>query len=173
MSDEDLVRSLPGDFRNESADATARRLHYVIGGEGAPLVLLPGWPRTWWEYHKVLPSLAARYRVIAVDIRGMGGSAKPEGGYDKKNMARDIRELARHLGYDAIDIAGSDIGAMVAYSFAANHPDAAGKIALLDVAHPNESFTRFTLVPEPGTQVDPGDPRATPLLWWFAFNQVK
>jgi pimeloyl-ACP methyl ester carboxylesterase len=173
MSDEDLVRSLPGDFRNEYAEVNGTRLHYVIGGEGTPLVLLPGWPRTWWEFHKVMPSLAERHRVIAVDIRGMGGSAKSESGYDKKNMALDIRELAHHLGYDKIDIAGSDIGAMVAYSFAANHPDSVGKVALLDVAHPSEQFERFTLVPGPGQQINPWDADGAKFLWWFAFNQVK
>jgi pimeloyl-ACP methyl ester carboxylesterase len=62
-------------------------LHYVAGGKGPALVLLPGWPETWWEFHKIMPALATQYRVIAVDLRGMGGSAKPQGGYDKKNMA--------------------------------------------------------------------------------------
>jgi pimeloyl-ACP methyl ester carboxylesterase len=63
------------------------RLHYVSGGEGEPLVLLPGWPRTWWQYHKVMPEPARHYRVIAVDLRGMGDSDKPDSGYDKKAMA--------------------------------------------------------------------------------------
>jgi alpha/beta hydrolase fold len=68
------------------------------------LVLLPGWPQTWWVFRKIMPALAGRYRVVAVDIRGMGGSAKPDGSYDKKTMAQDVRELARHLGYEQIDI---------------------------------------------------------------------
>jgi pimeloyl-ACP methyl ester carboxylesterase len=68
------------------------------------LVLLPGWPQTWWVFRKIMPALAGRYRVVAADIRGMGGSAKPDGGYDKKTMAQDVRELARHLGYEQIDI---------------------------------------------------------------------
>ena len=71
-----------------------------------------------------MPTLASRYRVIAVDLRGMGGSAKPQSGYDKKNMAQDIYELVRQLGYDKVNVAGHDIGSMVAFSFAANHPDA-------------------------------------------------
>ena len=65
------------------------------GRQGAPLVLLPGWPRTWWEFHKIMPALARTRRVIAVDLRGMGDSAKPAGGYDKKTMAADISRADR------------------------------------------------------------------------------
>src|SRR5215472_17622717 len=103
-----------------------------------------------------MPTLAERYRVVAVDIRGMGGSAKPDGGYDKKTMAHDVRELARHLGYEEIDIAGHDIGGAVACSFAANHADAVGKIALLDATHPQEGLERLSLLPRAGQRVNPG-----------------
>jgi pimeloyl-ACP methyl ester carboxylesterase len=168
LSDAALVRSLPGDFRNGYARVNGTRLHYVIGGRGAPLVLLPGWPQTWWEFHKVMPALAARHRVIAIDLRGMGGSDKPAGGYDKKTMAKDIYELVRHLGYRKVDLAGHDIGSMVAFSFAANHPDATRRVAMLDVPHPDPSWLNFRLLPEAGWE------RPPPLyLWWFAFNQVR
>lgn len=80
-SDVALVKCLPG-FENGYAEVNGTRLHYVIGGKGTPLILLPGWPQTWWEFHLIMPTLAARYRVIAVDLRGMGGSAKPAAGYD-------------------------------------------------------------------------------------------
>jgi pimeloyl-ACP methyl ester carboxylesterase len=168
LSDAALVRSLPGGFQNGYARVNGIRLHYVVGGRGAPLVLLPGWPQTWWEFHKVMPALAARHRVIAVDLRGMGGSDKPATGYDKKTMARDIYELVRRLGYDKVNLAGHDIGAMVAYSFAANYPNATRKISLLDVPHPDQSFYRFRLLPPPGWQTPPPYH-----LWWFAFNQVR
>jgi pimeloyl-ACP methyl ester carboxylesterase len=160
-SDAALARSL-GDFRSAYADVNGTRLHYVEGGKGSPLLLLPGWPQTWWQFRKIMPALARNHRVIAVDLRGMGGSAKPAAGYDKKTMARDIYELVRKLGYDKVDIAGHDIGAMVAYSFAANHAQAARKVALLDVSHPDESLYNLTLLPRPGQF----------FLWWFAFNQV-
>src|SRR5690349_14796827 len=96
------------------------RLHYVTAGSGDPVVLLPGWPRTWREFRKIIPALAATHRVIAVDLRGMGESAKPADGYDKKTMAVDIAALIRKLGHDQADVVGSDIGAMVAFSLAAN-----------------------------------------------------
>lgn len=168
LSDEALVRSLPGGFQNGYASVNGTRLHYVAGGRGAPLVLLPGWPETWWQYHKIMPSLAAHHRVIAVDLRGMGGSDKPATGYDKKTMAKDIYELVRHLGYTKVDIAGHDIGSMVAFSFAANHPDATRKVVMLDVPHPDQSFYRFRLLPPSGWQSPPPY-----FLWWFAFNQVR
>jgi pimeloyl-ACP methyl ester carboxylesterase len=149
-------------FEDGFADVNGTRLHYVTGGHGDPLVLLPGWPRTWWQFHKIMPKLAERYRVIAVDLRGMGDSDKPADGYDKKTMARDIYELIRSLGHNDAYIAGEDIGSMVAYSFAANHPEATRKVALWEVGHPGESFNQMTLLPQPGG--------ASP--WWFAFNQI-
>ena len=163
LSDETLARSLGGDFTSRHAEVAGTRLHYVIGGTGSPLVLLPGWPETWWQFHKIMPALAENYRVIAVDLRGMGGSGKPVNGYDKKTMAGDIHELVRQLGYDQVDIAGHDIGAMVAQSLGNNYPAMARKIALLDVAHPDESLYQLTLIPQPGQPF---------FLWWFAFNQV-
>src|SRR4029077_19871137 len=123
-SDAALVASLPGDFRNGYAEVNGTRIHYVEGSKGPPVLLLPGWPQTWWEFHKIMPELAKRHRVIAVDLRGMGGSAKPGLGYDKKNLGKDIPELTQALGCKQVNIAGHDIGAMVAYSFAANYPDA-------------------------------------------------
>lgn len=151
-------------FRGEYATVNGVRLHYVTGGDGDPIVLLPGWPRTWWEFHKIMPALATNRRVIAVDIRGMGKSAKPEGGYDKKTMAADIAALLRTLGHDQADVVGSDIGAMVAFSLAANYPSLVRTVTLLDVAHPEESMYQLPLLPQPGQRFH---------LWWFAFNQVR
>lgn len=68
ITDAALVKKLPG-FRNREALVNGVHLHYVIGGEGAPIVLLPGWPQTWWSWHKVMPQLAKHHTVIAVDIR--------------------------------------------------------------------------------------------------------
>src|SRR3984893_1864274 len=123
-----LARSLPGGFRSGYAKVNGIRLHYVAGGQGEPLFLLPGLPETWWEYHEIMPSLAARYRVIVVELRGMGGSDKPQSGFDKKTMAGDIFQLGRAVGYDTVNIAGHDIGSMVAFRFAVNQPAANRKL---------------------------------------------
>ncbi|MFE4758193.1 alpha/beta fold hydrolase [Streptomyces mirabilis] len=161
-SDIELARSLDGGFESRHAVVNGIDLHYVIGGQGDPLFLLGGWPQTWWQFHKIMPALAERHQVIAVDLRGMGSSGKPESGYDKKTMAGDILALARHLGHEQVDIAGHDIGAIVAYSFAADHPEAARRIALLDVLHPEEGWYKLSVLARPGQFVP----------WWFAFNQV-
>ncbi|MEU6313148.1 alpha/beta hydrolase [Streptomyces sp. NPDC047014] len=173
LDDASLAASLDGGFSSHHAEVNGTRLHYVDNADNAdngaggdptapPLVLLGGWPQTWWQFHKVMPALARRYRVIAVDLRGMGGSAKPEGGYDKRTMAADIRALLTHLGVERAHLVGHDIGAMVAYAFAADHPEATGRVVLLDVAHPDEDWARMPLLPRPGAHH----------LWWFAFNQV-
>ncbi|GAA3756811.1 alpha/beta hydrolase [Streptomyces tremellae] len=148
-------------FEEGLADVNGTRLHYVTGGSGTPLLLLPGWPRTWWQFHKVLPRLARRYRVIAVDLRGMGDSAKPVGGYDKQTMARDVHELLTALGHRAALVAGDDIGAMVAHAFAAHHPEAARKVVLCEGVHPGPYVDAMPLVPRPGG----------PSSWWFALHQ--
>lgn len=164
-SDAELARSLGGEFHSAYATVNGIRLHYVAGGSGRPLILLPGWPQTWWEYRKVMPALAAAgRRVIVVDLPGMGGSDKPATGYDKKTMAKVIHELAHALGYAQVDIAGHDIGSQVAFSFAVNHPQATRKVALLDVVHPDESMYEVRMLPTPDTPFFP---------WWFAFHQVE
>jgi pimeloyl-ACP methyl ester carboxylesterase len=148
------------------------RLHYVEGGKGEAVVLLPGWPQTWWSYRKVMPALAAKYRVLAVDVRGMGGSDKPLAGYDKKTMAADIHGLLGQLGLHRAHIVGHDIGAQVAFSFAANHRAATQTLTLLDVPHPDEELLKWPLLPKHNTFGDKIDENNA-YAWWFAFHQVK
>ncbi|MYN05730.1 alpha/beta fold hydrolase [Pseudoduganella aquatica] len=171
LSDTALVKSLPG-FSNGYAEVNGTRLHYVEGGKGETLVLLPGWPQTWWAFHKIMPELSKHYRVIALDLRGMGGSAKPEGGYDKKNMAKDVLELLKQKGIEKAHIAGHDIGAQVAWSYAANFPQATGKLVMMDVPHPDQGLYSWPILPGVGTFNEKIDERA-PFAWWFAFHQVK
>ena len=68
------------------------RMHYVIAGSGPALVLLHGWPQSWYEWRNVIPALAERFTVVAPDLRGLGDSAKPIGGYDKRTLATDVRD---------------------------------------------------------------------------------
>lgn len=161
-STESLIKKMPG-FSSHIQKVNDIHLHYVMGGSGEPLVLLPGWPQTWWSYHHIMPALAEKYTVIVVDLRGMGDSDKPEEGYSKKNMASDIKELIATLGYEKVYMAGHDIGANVAYSFAANHPESISKLILLDTPPPDENMYQLPMLPV-GTPVYP---------WWVAFNQVR
>lgn len=171
LTDEALVKQLPG-FKNAFATVNGVKLHYVVGGQGEPLILLPGWPETWWSYHKMMPELAKKYKVIAVDLRGMGTSDKPSSGYDKKTMAKDIYELVHQLGYQKANIAGHDIGSHVAFSYAANHPDGTANLIMLDVPHPDQGLMSIPILPAKGTFGDKLD-EMHPYLWWFAFHQVK
>ncbi|SHL93844.1 alpha/beta fold hydrolase [Chitinophaga sp. CF418] len=170
ISDEALVKQLPG-FRNGYATVNGIRIHYVIGGAGKPLLLLSGWPQTWWSFHKMMPALQQHYTVIAVDYRGMGASGRPADGYDKKTVAGDIAALLQSLGYQQAFVAGHDIGAQVAFSLAANHSGLVEKLIMIDVPHPDETFAAIPMLPAAGTPTDKLDP-ARPYVWWFAFNQL-
>jgi len=111
-------------------------LHYVICGKGDPVVLLHGWPQTWYQWRKVIPSLAQRYTVIAPDMRGLGDSAKPATGYDKRTIAQDIYGLVHQLGFERIFLVGHDWGGPVAYAYASAHPNDVRKLVILDVPIP-------------------------------------
>jgi pimeloyl-ACP methyl ester carboxylesterase len=160
--DEHLASLLPG-FTNHYQDVNGTRLHYVAGGEGLPLILLAGWPQTWWSFHKIMPMLAKHHTVIVVDFRGMGSSSKPIEGYTKKNMAGDIASLVKKMGLDKVSIAGHDIGASIAISFAGHFPEHTNKLIVLDTPHPEEDLYKLPMLPI-GMPVHP---------WWVAFNQVK
>ncbi len=170
-SDEALIKSWPG-FENKYTVVNGVQLHYVQGGSGFPLLCLPGWPQTWYSFHNIAPELAKQYTVIVVDIRGMGTSGKPEEGYDKKTMARDIHELVKYLGFEKVNLLGHDIGGMVAMSFAFNYPEAVAQLVVMDGAHPSEGMLQMPLIPAKGTFTDKMDVNM-PYVWWMAFNQVK
>ena len=170
-SNQELIKSLPG-FTNVTANINGFHLHYVTGGSGSPIILLPGWPETWWAYHKIMPELSKTHRVIAVDLRGMGASDKPIAGYDKKTMAEDISELITQLRYSDAYVVGHDIGAMVAFSLAENHPAQVRKLMMLDTSHPSPAYSSLPLLPFGDTFGDRADD-AHPYFWWFAFHQVK
>jgi len=169
-TDEELIKHFPG-FTNHYALVNGVRLHYVAGGSGPALVCLPGWPQTWYSYHSIATELAQHYRVIILDIRGMGSSDKPVAGYDKKTMARDVYELVQQLGLAKVSIMGHDIGGMVAISFAANYPEVTEKLIVLDGSHPSQGLMHLSMLPAPGS-FTPKMNGQHPYLWWMAFNQV-
>lgn len=149
-------------FTDQYATVNNVRLHYVIGGKGNPVVLLHGWPETWFEWHMIMPSLALHYRVIVPDLRGAGDSAKPACCYDKKTMAEDIHQLVHHLGYSRIYLVGHDIGGMVSYAYAAAYPQEIRRLVILDVPIPSESFYQLPTLTNP-----PPSP-----AWHFGFHAV-
>ncbi len=129
------------------------QIHYVIGGQGDPVVLLHGWPETWYAWRHIMPALAENYTVIAPDLRGLGDSSKPPTGYDGRTVAEDIHQLVTQLGFDTIYLVGHDIGVWVAYPYAAEHPTEVEKLVIMEVPPPG--FFPPELIP-----------------WWFHFHQT-
>lgn len=99
-------------------------LHYVTAGSaGPPVLLVHGFPETWWAFHRVIPLLAARHRVVAVDLRGFGDSAHDEGAtYDSATAAQDLHELIDHLALGPVHLVGQDIAGATVVRLAATRP---------------------------------------------------
>src|SRR6188472_4476770 len=123
-------------FSHHTASVNGIQLHYVIGGHGDPIVLLHGWPETWYAWHKVMPALAKKYTVIAPDLRGLGDSSKPATGYDGKTVSEDIHQLVTQLGFKTIFLVGHDWGTQVAYTYAAAHPTEVKRLAVMELTIP-------------------------------------
>ena len=131
------IASLPDGFGEKSATVNGVRINYKVGGSGPVVVLLHGYTQTSHMWIPLFPLLAKTHTVIAPDLRGMGGSERTAGGYDKKTMATDVRKLLRHLGHDKpVVIVGHDIGLMVAYAYAAQFPVDVSKVVLMDAFLP-------------------------------------
>jgi pimeloyl-ACP methyl ester carboxylesterase len=137
------------------------RLHYVMAGQGEPVVLLHGWPQTWYEWRRIIPALAERYTVIAPDMRGLGDSSKPATGYDKRTVADDIYQLVRQLGFTRLFLVGHDWGGPVAYAYVCAHADEVRRLVILDVMIPGAGLEQI--------------PQATPRggLWHLSFHGVR
>jgi pimeloyl-ACP methyl ester carboxylesterase len=126
----------PAAIESRFAEVNGTRLHYLVAGKGHPVLLLHGYAQTSHMWRPLIAELAKTHTVIAPDLRGFGGSAKPEGGYDKKKMAQDVHALATSLGHNRVGVVGHDIGLMVAYAYAAQYPAEVDRIALMDAFLP-------------------------------------
>jgi pimeloyl-ACP methyl ester carboxylesterase len=91
------------DFDHHYANLPGVRIHYVTMGQGRPVVLIHGWPQTWYEWRRVMPLLASDFMLVAPDLRGLGDSSRPSKGYEKKTVANDVWLLMReHRGTSAL-----------------------------------------------------------------------
>lgn len=111
----------------------------VVGGRGAPLLLLHGHPQTHAIWHRVAPVLAEHFTVVAADLRGYGDASKPRGdadhaNYAKRALAADQVALMRHFGHARFSVLAHDRGARVAHRLAMDHPEAVRRLVLLDIA---------------------------------------
>jgi pimeloyl-ACP methyl ester carboxylesterase len=152
------AKAVPAGFVSATARVNGTVIHYVAGGQGPAVILIHGFPENWSACAKIMPPLASRFRVIAVDLRGVGGSARSAQGHDSATMAEDVHQLASTLGLDRPYVVGHDFGGWVAYALARLYPDALRGAMILDV-------------PIPG--LEPWDTvKVEPKLWSFGFHRV-
>lgn len=149
-------------FTSRLVEVNGLRLHAVTGGDGPALLLIGGWPQTWYAWREVMPALARRHTVVAVDSRGAGLSDKPDDGYDAGTLSADLVALMAALGHDRFDVVGHDIGTWTGYALAADHPERVGRLAILEAVIPG-------LTPSPPFF---GPAAANLKLWQFGFNRL-
>jgi pimeloyl-ACP methyl ester carboxylesterase len=157
-----LPDGFTGTFTSRYIDTGGLRQHVVSGGDGPPLLLMHGWPQTWYAWRLVMTALARDFTVIAPDQRGCGLSGKPEEGYDTGTLAGDLAALMDALGYRRFAMAGHDTGMWIGYALAADYP---GRVARLAVAE----------TPLPGVSPSPpllASEHLNNALWHFAFNRL-
>jgi pimeloyl-ACP methyl ester carboxylesterase len=150
-------------FTSRLIDAGDVHLHAVIGGDGPPLLLIHGWPGSWYYWRLVMPALARDFTVVAVDQRGIGLSDKPEEGYDTATLANDLVGLMGALGHEKFAVVGVDTGLLIGYALAADHPDRVARVALGEAPLPGITPPAPLILPD--AIVD--------RLWHIPFNQLK
>ncbi len=155
------VASLPG-FAHAYATVEGVRLHYVSGGnpQGEVLLLLAGFPQSWYAWRQVMARLADRYRIIAPDLPGQGDSDKPQFGYDTLALAGKMQGLMQKLGIDRYYLAAHDVGAWVAWPYAMRYSQQVIKLALLDAGIPGVTLPDAL----------PATPDKAWKTWHFAFH---
>lgn len=149
-------------FTSRYVDTGDVQLHAVIGGEGPPLLLIHGWPGSWYYWRLVMPALARDFEVIAVDQRGIGLSDKPEDGYDSRTLANDLVALMDALGHQRFAAVGVDTGMLIGYALAADHPERVERVALGEAPLPGISPPFPLILPD----------QLKDRLWHIPFNQL-
>ena len=150
-------------FTSRYIDTGGMRLHAVIGGDGPPLLLIHGWPGSWYYWRLVMPALARDFEVIAVDQRGIGLSDKPEEGYDTATLANDVVGLMGVLGHEQFAVVGVDTGMLIGYAVAADHPDRVVRLAVGEAPLPGITPPTPLILPD----------QVVDRLWHIPFNQLK
>jgi pimeloyl-ACP methyl ester carboxylesterase len=150
-------------FTSRYVDTGELRMHAVTGGEGPPLLLVHGWPQSWYQWRMLMPALARDFQVVAVDQRGIGLSDKPPGGYDTATLASDLVALMEVLGHRRFALVGFDTGMVISYALAADHPDRLERLVVGEAPLPGVSPPVPLILP----------PQLNDRLWHIAFNQLE
>jgi len=128
--------SIPG-VRHHHVCVNATDLHYVSAGtSGSPVLLVHGFPETWWVFHKLIPLLSEHHRVFAVDLRGFGDSREATDDHDSLTAATDLVELITHLDLGPVHLTGQDVSGPTTYRVAATHPDLVKSFTAIETALP-------------------------------------
>ena len=149
-------------FEHHTAQVNGTRLHYARAGKGPAIMLLHGWPQTWFEWRHVMTLLAKDYTVIAPDIRGFGYSAKPASGYDGNTIAADLAALGDALKLSEVTVVGHDWGAVFAYLYAASARTQVRALGIVEMALPGVGVMEGAMTPQPGGN----------FLWHMGFQSV-
>ena len=149
-------------FTSRYIDAGDLRLHAVTGGDGPPLLLVHGWPQTWYAWRLLMPALARDFTVVAIDQRGIGQSDKPQDGYDTGTLASDLVAVMDALGHQRFAMYGTDVGMPIAYALAADHPDRLDRLVVSETPLPGISPSPPLFLPR----------QLNERLWHLAFNQL-
>ena len=153
----DSVRDLPG-FELRQVAANGISINVATVGAGRPILLLHGWPHTWFLWRKVMAGLSGDYRIIAPDLRGIGGTTRATDGYDLQTLSDDAAALLRELdAEDAVSV-GIDAGAPVAWMLAMRRPEQIRKLVVME--------SLIGLLPGAEDFLRRGPP------WWFGFHGV-
>ncbi|MDX6635187.1 MAG: hypothetical protein QOF06_1390 [Solirubrobacterales bacterium] len=111
--------------------------HYAEAGSGEDVVLcLHGWPQHWYEWRNLMPALADRHRVIALDLRGFGWSEAPKDGYEKENMADDVLAVLDELGVERVKLVGHDWGGWIGFLLCLREPQRFERFLCLNIVPP-------------------------------------
>jgi pimeloyl-ACP methyl ester carboxylesterase len=157
-----LPEGFTATFASRYVDTGQLRLHAVIGGDGPPLLLVHGWPQTWYAWRMLMPALARDFEVIAVDQRGIGLSDKPPDGYDAGTVAGDLVALMDALGHERFAMYGTDTGMPIAYAVAADRPDRLDRLVVSEAPLPGVSPSPPLFVPA----------QLNAKFWHLMFNQL-
>ncbi|MFI5121970.1 MAG: alpha/beta fold hydrolase, partial [Vicinamibacteria bacterium] len=112
--------------------------HVALAGSANddPVLLLHGWPQHWYEWRHLIPQLADRHRVLALDLRGFGWSDAPRRGYLKEQMATDVLAVLDALGLDRVKLVGHDWGGWIGFLLCLRAPERVDRYLALGITHP-------------------------------------
>src|SRR5919201_2044162 len=131
----------PQAVHHHRAAVNGTELHYVSAGtHGSPVLLVHGFPETWWTFHKLIPLLADDHRVFAVDLRGFGESSPAAAGHDSATAAEDLVALIDRLDVGAVHLTVQDISGATTFRVAATHPELVTSYTAIETGLPGFGF---------------------------------